>query len=90
MKGHMKEPSTSTSLHEALQELHRELSATSALDEQSQKLIETVLQDIQRTLEANLPREAVEPDVVAKLEEAALAFELRHPTAAASGCSTSH
>jgi hypothetical protein len=71
---------TSTPLHQALQELHRELSRTPSLDAESQTLLETVLKDIQRALEANLPHE---PDVVDKLEESALSFELRHPSLAA-------
>lgn len=70
---------TSKPLHAALQDLHRELSSTRELDVQSQELLGTVLKDIQRTLEANLPHE---PDVVDKLEGAALSFEMRHPALA--------
>lgn len=71
---------TSTALHAALQNLHAELSSTKELDPKSQELLETVLKDIHKTLEANLPHE---PDAVDQLETAALSFELRHPTLAA-------
>ena len=79
---------TSKHLHEALQNLHREFVALRAeesrqpLDEKSQELLETVLKDIQGTIEARLPHD---PAVVDKLESAALSFELRHPTLATLG-----
>ncbi|MDP2342526.1 MAG: DUF4404 family protein [Deltaproteobacteria bacterium] len=82
----VKDPPTSTPLHHALQDLHRELSSTKTLDNQSQELLETVLRDIQRALDAHLPEHNVEPvqsDVIDKLEETALSFEMRHPQLAA-------
>ncbi len=71
---------TSTALHQALQNLHRELAATTELDAESQELLDTVLRDVRRSLEANLPHQ---PHVVDELENAALSFELRHPALAA-------
>ena len=71
---------TSTTLHQTLMDLHRELAQTPELDEKSQALLETVLKDIGRTLEQNLPQP---PDIVDSLENSALSFELRHPALAA-------
>lgn len=68
---------TTTKLHAALQNLHAELTQTTTLDAQAQAMLETVLEDIRRTLEAQAPADA--PDAIDKLEEQALTFEAKHP-----------
>lgn len=65
-----------TKLHTALQNLHAELQQTATLDATAQAWLETVLNDIQQKLEQQQPHDA---DAVDRLEDAALAFEAKHP-----------
>ncbi len=63
------------------QRLHQELQRTPTLDAQSRELLTALVQDINALLAAPAqqpaPRSA---DVVDKLEEAAVRFEVEHPT----------
>ena len=67
---------TKTSLHSVLEKLHTELQQTSTLDATAQQWLETVLVDIKTKLEAQQPHQE---DAVDRLEDAALAFEAKHP-----------
>lgn len=80
-----------TKLHAALQSLHDELRQTGALDATAQTWLETVLQDIKLKLEAQQPgvvdaaaaaagsNDAAYENAASRLEDAALAFEAKHP-----------
>ena len=70
---------TTKTLQATLAQLHQELQTTTTLDPASQSLLETVLKDLQRTLQAQQPHP---PDAAERIEEAALGFENRHPTLA--------
>ena len=66
---------TNEKLQELLKELHRELSATTALDPQSRTLVEQVLQDVDRIEDLQEPSASVE----GRLREVVLRFESEHP-----------
>jgi hypothetical protein len=66
---------TNEKLQQLLKELHRELGATEALDQQSRLLIEKVLQDVDR-IEG---RPEPSADAEASLREVMLRFESEHP-----------
>lgn len=66
---------TNEKLQQLLKELHRELGATQALDQQSRVLIEKVLQDVDRIEDRAEPSASVE----ASLREVVLRFESEHP-----------
>lgn len=64
-------------LHEALTTLHRELEQGTELTDEDRALLETVADDVQRTLDAEH-----DPDLGERLRGAALEFEARHPRTA--------
>jgi hypothetical protein len=66
---------TSEKLQQLLKELHQELGATTALDPQSRKLVEQVLQDVERIGHHPEPPASIE----ARLREVMLRFESEHP-----------
>ena len=66
-------------LQQLLKELHRELGATQALDQQSRALIEKVLQDVDQIGEHPDPPDGLE----IRLREVVLRFESEHPRLAA-------
>jgi hypothetical protein len=66
---------TSEKLQQLLKDLHQELGATTALDPQSRKLVEQVLQDVDRIGHRPEPSVSIE----ARLREVMLRFESEHP-----------
>ena len=63
-------------LRKSLERLHRELGATTPLDEESRALLKHVADDIERVLEGNRAHAATLTDQV---QEAAVKFEAEHP-----------
>ncbi|MEZ5561605.1 MAG: DUF4404 family protein [Gammaproteobacteria bacterium] len=66
---------TNEKLQQLLKELHQELGATETLDPQSRRLVEQVLQDVDRIDQQPEPAASVE----ARLREVMLRFESQHP-----------
>ena len=66
---------TNEKLQQLLKEVHRELGATQALDQQSRVLIEKVLQDVDRIGQHPEPADSMETS----LREIVLRFESEHP-----------
>jgi hypothetical protein len=66
---------TNDRLQQLLKELHKELGATGALDQQSRMLIEQVLEDVDRIGQHPEPPAGIE----ARLREVVLRFESEHP-----------
>jgi hypothetical protein len=67
-------------LHRTLTALHQELAAKPELDDTETAMLSRALADIQRTLDARAPHA---PDAIERLEHAAVAFGVQHPTLAA-------
>ena len=68
-----------THLHNTLKDLHKQLEHSPELGDGDRALLSTVLADVQRTLDQDLPHE---PHVLALLEDATVSFELKHPALA--------
>ena len=66
---------TNDRLQQLLKEVHRELGATQALDQQSRLLIEKVLHDVDRIGQNAQPPDSMETS----LREIVLRFESEHP-----------
>ena len=66
---------TNEKLQQLLKELHQELGATTTLDPNSRKLVEQVLQDVDRIGHRPEPPASIE----ARLREVMLRFESEHP-----------
>jgi hypothetical protein len=66
-------------LQRNLARLHSELRSTKSLDPQTRELLETVAQDIERTLQGEHDEESIR-ERLDRLENAALRFEVEHPT----------
>lgn len=66
-------------LRELLEQLHTRLASTSALDEDSRKLLSTVSQDIEKALAGG---EGGEEPPQPRLEALAVDFEVEHPALA--------
>lgn len=66
-------------LHQLLTQVHEHLQQQSSLDEQSQKLLQQVLMDVQSASngEVELPQ-----DLSDRIEQQAVQFEQAHPTLA--------
>lgn len=63
-------------LLDSLKQLHTQLHGHQTLSDADKQMLQTVLHDIQATLDAE---QAHEPDTVERLEGAAVSFETRHP-----------
>ena len=68
-------------LREHLEELQSELAGAAALDEESRKLIDSVLQDVQALLDHTEP--AASHGLTERLRAATRQFEESHPTLSA-------
>ena len=65
-------------LHQLLTQVHEHLQQQSSLDEQSQKLLQQVLMDVQSASEG----EELQQDLSERIEQQAVQFEQAHPTLA--------
>ncbi|MBL4796395.1 MAG: DUF4404 family protein [Oleispira sp.] len=65
-------------LHQLLTQVHEHLQQQSSLDEQSQKLLQQVLMDVQSASEG----EELQQDLADRIEQQAVQFEQAHPTLA--------
>ena len=65
-------------LHKLLTQVHEHLQQQSSLDEQSQKLLQQVLIDVQSASEG----EELQQDLSERIEQQAVQFEQAHPTLA--------
>lgn len=65
-------------LHQLLTQVHEHLQQQSSLDEQSQKLLQQVLMDVQSASEG----EELQQDLSDRIEQQAVHFEQAHPTLA--------
>ncbi len=71
-------------LREHLEQLQSELAGAAALDEESKKLIDSVLQDVQELLDHTESATSHEPHGLAeRLRDATRQFEESHPTLSA-------
>ncbi len=71
-------------LREHLEELQSELADAATLDEESRRLIDSVLSDVQELLDRTEPTTADEPHgLVERLRDATRQFEESHPTLSA-------
>lgn len=71
-------------LREHLEELQSELADAATLDEESKRLIDSVLSDVQELLDRTEPTPAHEPHgLVERLRDATRQFEESHPTLSA-------
>ncbi len=68
-----------THLRTSLKALLKQLEHSPELGEGDRALLSTVLADVQRTLDQGTPHE---PHVLARLEDATVSFELKHPALA--------
>lgn len=66
-------------LHELLTQVHEHLQQQTSLDEQSQKLLQQVLIDVQT---ASTGEVELEQDLSDRIEQQAVQFEQAHPTLA--------
>jgi CBS domain-containing protein len=66
-------------LHQLLTQVHEHLQQKSSLDEQSQKLLQQVLMDVQN---ASNGETALQQDLAERIEQQAVQFEQAHPTLA--------
>ena len=66
-------------LHQLLIQVHEHLQQQSSLDEQSQKLLQQVLMDVQS---ASSGETALQQDLSERIEQQAVQFEQAHPTLA--------
>jgi len=66
-------------LHQLLTQVHEHLQQQSSLDEQSQKLLQQVLMDVQS---ASSGETVLQQDLSERIEQQAVQFEQAHPTLA--------
>jgi Mg2+ and Co2+ transporter CorA len=66
-------------LHELLTQVHEHLQQQTSLDEQSQKLLQQVLSDVQNASAGEIE---LQQDLSDRIEQQAVQFEQAHPTLA--------
>jgi hypothetical protein len=66
-------------LHQLLTQVHEHLQQQSSLDEQSQKLLQQVLMDVQSASDGEVE---LQQDLSDRIEQQAVQFEQAHPTLA--------